>query len=434
MLVAFLRDDLHILLSVFVGAYLVVSQVEKRPRLALRLAVCLAVISAWMMLNSFQPAVLFAGFSMFARGSIKYSGLFILNVLAVLFYSRAGFFTALFAATVGYSIQHTCERLWEILRRLELMPVWLDRICLSLVLAAALYLYNRLVLRRSHSDRFTSFDRLDSRILLFIASAVIMGNIVIDLRLISNFQNMTQEGQALFDLTTAMISGLVLVVSMCHLREAESQRRAEIADQLLHSEQARYAQDKAIHEAINIKCHDIRHQIAALGEEGRQKQLREIGSLVNIYDSTFHSANTALDVVLSNKSLACRQKGVSMSCLVDGKQLDFMADEDVYSLFGNILDNAIDAAEAIGDPERRLISLTVRSRDDFVLIEEENFYDGDLRYDDGLPVTTKGDTAYHGFGMQSIRLLTDRYGGDLNLESSGGIFRLSILIPVPGNS
>ena len=217
MLVAFLRDDLHILLSVFVGAYLVVSQVEKRPRLALRLAVCLAVISAWMMLNSFQPAVLFAGFSMFARGSIKYSGLFILNVLAVLFYSRAGFFTALFAATVGYSIQHTCERLWEILRRLELMPVWLDRICLSLVLAAALYLYNRLVLRRSHSDRFTSFDRLDSRILLFIASAVIMGNIVIDLRLISNFQNMTQEGQALFDLTTAMISGLVLVVSMCRV-------------------------------------------------------------------------------------------------------------------------------------------------------------------------------------------------------------------------
>ena len=69
-----------------------------------------------------------------------------------------------------------------------------------------------------------------------------------------------------------------------------------------------------------------------------------------------------------------------------------------------------------------------------MLIEEENFYDGDLRYDDGLPVTTKGDTAYHGFGMQSIRLLTDRYGGDLNLESSGGIFRLSILIPVPGNS
>ena len=110
-----------------------------------------------------------------------------------------------------------------------------------------------------------------------------------------------------------------------------------------------------------------------------------------------------------------------------------MEDADVYALFGNILDNAMEAVERLDEPDKRLISLTVRAQDHFLIVSQENYYDGVLELDHGLPVTTKADKRFHGFGMQSIKMLTEKYGGDLRLQTSGGIYRLSILFPIVQN-
>jgi len=191
-----------------------------------------------------------------------------------------------------------------------------------------------------------------------------------------------------------------------------------------------YKTDLETVEAINLRCHDIKHQIAALGDAGRQKELREIERLVNIYDCGLKTECAALDLVLSNKSLMCLGKRIELTCVADGRRLGFMEDADIYALFGNILDNAIEAVEQLEDGERRLISLNVRARDHFLIVSEENYYGGELVMEQGLPMTTKSDKRFHGFGMQSIRMLTEKYGGDLRLRASGGIYRLSILFPV----
>ena len=426
----YFQDDFHILLSIMAGCYLVISQMEKRKRWPLRLLLSFAAISVWM--SVFSPDfVTMTGRQIMTVSIIKYTGLFLLNVAAAMFYAKVNFFTALFAVTVGYSVQHACERCWEVVRYQWAMPVWLDRGILVLVMIGALYLYGSVAVWNRKYKRFNHIDRVDSKIPVLIAAAVVGINIVMDLWLYYMSGEISSTVIDYTRVTSAVTSFLVLLVSMCHLRESDSQVRAEIAAQLLHSEQARFAQDKAIHDAINIKCHDIRHQIAALGEKGYRKELKQIGSLVNIYDTAARSENTALDVVLSNKSLACLNNGITFSCIADGRKLEFMADEDVYALFGNILDNAIEAVSLIADPERRVISLSVRMRAGCLIIEEENFFEGEIHFDDGLPVTSKEDKNYHGFGMQSIRMLTERYEGDIQLESDQGIFKLSIMLPIP---
>ena len=187
--------------------------------------------------------------------------------------------------------------------------------------------------------------------MLLIAVVVVGVSIVMDLVALKAAMG-NQLMLDCYHAISAMVSFLVIVVSMCHLRESDSQLRAEIAARMLLSQQARFDQDKAIHDAINIKCHDIRHQIAALGEKGYQASLKEIGGLVDIYDTNARSENTALDVVLSNKALACLNKGITLLCMADGRQLSFMADADVYALFGNILDNAMEAVSRLEDRER----------------------------------------------------------------------------------
>ena len=89
--------------------------------------------------------------------------------------------------------------------------------------------------------------------------------------------------------------------------------------------------------------------------------------------------------------------------VADGAALDFMDVMDISNLFGNALDNAIEGTAKVADPERRLIHLSVARQKGFAAIRIENCYDGELQFENGLPVTTKADGRYHGFGVKSIR-------------------------------
>ena len=59
----------------------------------------------------------------------------------------------------------------------------------------------------------------------------------------------------------------------------------------------------------------------------------------------------------------------------------------------------------------------------------ENYYSGELEFEDGLPKTTQEDNGYHGFGMRSISMIAEKYGGYMEVNASDGVFRLDISFP-----
>ena len=109
-----------------------------------------------------------------------------------------------------------------------------------------------------------------------------------------------------------------------------------------------------------------------------------------------------------------------------------MEPTDLYSFFGNALDNAIEAVERLDDPERRSIGLVVRRTGDMVSVHVENYFDGQVSFDgEGLPQTRKADEANHGFGVRSMRMIAEGLGGSLNCNASGDVFSLDALLPLP---
>ena len=102
---------------------------------------------------------------------------------------------------------------------------------------------------------------------------------------------------------------------------------------------------------------------------------------------------------------------------------------DVYSLFGNALDNAIEAVDRLADPTRRVISLDVRTRRSVLVMSVENYCDFVPQFRDGLPVSERGEG--HGYGMRSMRVTAERWGGSLSATCENGLFRLGIIIPLP---
>ena len=202
---------------------------------------------------------------------------------------------------------------------------------------------------------------------------------------------------------------------------------------LLHLSEEKYKESKENIDLINIKCHDLKHQIREYASKSyvSKETISGIENLVNIYDSTVQTGNEVLDLILTEKSLICQKKEISLTCLADCSKLNFISNEDLYSLFGNAIDNAIEAVVKINDKEKRSINLIIRNVYSFITITIENYYKGEIELNsDGLPITTKDNKDYHGFGMKSIKLLVDKYNGDLKITTKKNIFTLSILFSI----
>lgn len=206
-----------------------------------------------------------------------------------------------------------------------------------------------------------------------------------------------------------------------------------VLDSLRAGEERQYELDKRAVEMVNIKCHDLKHQIMALrgmhGEE-QEKALKDVEEAVMIYDSIAQTGCKPLDLILKSKYLLCEKEGIRFTYMVDGEKLAFLSAVDIYSLFGNALDNAIRACGEVEDRSRRLINMAVTSRANFLNIHIENSTAKAPVLRDGLPVTTQKDTTYHGYGMLSMRRIAESYGGVMEVSCKDLLFSLDMTIPL----
>lgn len=227
----------------------------------------------------------------------------------------------------------------------------------------------------------------------------------------------------------------VLWVQAAQKQKLKAQQELSLQQQLWKQQRAQYELSRKNIEVINRKCHDLKHQVSALRgvipEREKEDYLDEIERSIQIYDSTIETGNEVLDTVLTEKSLYCEQHQITMTCVADGSKLGFLDGVDVYTIFCNALDNAIESVSKVSEPEKRLIAVSVWSRSDLLLIQFENYFEGTLAFEDGLPVTSKEDKDYHGFGIKSIRYTVEKYDGCMGIYPENSLFLLRISIPIP---
>ena len=145
------------------------------------------------------------------------------------------------------------------------------------------------------------------------------------------------------------------------------------------------------------------------------------------YEDYVHTGNEFLDIILRNKAANAREKQIDFSAMVDFNGIDFMEPFDISTIFGNALDNAIEASEKLPE-ELRLITVRAESIRDMLVITVENH-----TLPDASPVegTTKKDRFIHGFGIPNIKNAVEKYGGQCSFRQENGTYRLKIIIPLP---
>lgn len=227
--------------------------------------------------------------------------------------------------------------------------------------------------------------------------------------------------------------GLFLFFQIEQSRQLQLQYAVLMERMLRRQQEKQYQLTKENIALIDRKCHDLRHQISALravkDAEAQEQSIREVEQAVMIYDAVAKTGNEVLDTVLTDKCLYCESHHITWTCMADGTALTFMNPMDLYILFANILDNAIEAVETIQDAEQRAIVLNVSSKYHMVFIECSNYFQTPVVFENGLPLSPQRSEGFHGFGMKSIQKTVDRYGGILKISVEKNVFHLEIAFP-----
>ena len=240
----------------------------------------------------------------------------------------------------------------------------------------------------------------------------------------------------IFNIRTLVDLGGVAILLAYNVQLGELQMKYEVQtlQNMLNMQYANYQIAQQSIDMVNQKYHDLKHQITILRAEVESKEsmayLDQMENEIKIYEAQNKTGNKILDTVLTGKHIYCQSCGVNLTVVADGTALDFMEPMDISTLFGNALDNAIESVRKLPQEEKRLIHVAVARQKDFLRIRVENYYEGDLVFENGLPATTKEDKEYHGYGLKSIRSTVKKYGGSITIDTNENWFELRILIPL----
>ncbi len=226
---------------------------------------------------------------------------------------------------------------------------------------------------------------------------------------------------------------MVMFLNVSYIENANLIRQNVEQNKYYKDQIKRYEIAKENVELINIKCHDLRKQMRVLREGDdslNDKKMQDIENSIRIYDSTIVTDSYPLNIVLSEASLQVKDRQITFTTVLDGKLLKNIDDVDVFSIFGNILDNAIEATCKLEDISKRVISLTLKEDQGFIDIECLNYYEGDINSKNGVLKTTKKDAHNHGYGIKSIINTAKKYGGNAVFKYEDHMFKVKVLIPL----
>ena len=193
--------------------------------------------------------------------------------------------------------------------------------------------------------------------------------------------------------------------------------------------------------------HDMKNHVTALSGllEGKEyeklgeylQKMENSGKLENNEEIT---GNSALDAILYQKRTRAEQDDILWECVVRIPNPCPMNEFDLCVLFGNLLDNAIEACVRTDtqSPETRFISIQAGTVKNCFLLEIRNSTDATY-----TPIsaptrenarttwhTHKKNPGEHGIGLLNVHDVVENYSGVIDMDVSDGIFTASILIPM----
>lgn len=188
----------------------------------------------------------------------------------------------------------------------------------------------------------------------------------------------------------------------------------------------RYLEGRKIRHDINNHLLAINTLIETGNVEQAKRYISEVSEQLDLVAMPVKTGRDVLDALLLKKTEQATEKGAQIVFEINAAFHDCtIADYDLCTIFGNILDNAIEAVNA-GDK----ILVSIDKQHDMFYISCENTFYGELKRKGDKILSTKKEFGSHGFGLTRIRDTAKYYGGDVSITTENGVFRIEILMNI----
>lgn len=212
--------------------------------------------------------------------------------------------------------------------------------------------------------------------------------------------------------------------------QAESANREQQYEQQLKSQSKHLDEILVMQNQLKGFRHDIKNHWVALSGyfsngdcEGGKRYIEQISGTLNDNETT-DTGNIALDAILSTKKALAEEKGIQFEATIQIPEQIPVDAADICIIFGNSLDNAIEACEKIKS-DKKYIKLSVIYEDNTILCKVVNTVESKHKI---TLKTTKKDKSNHGFGFDNIKQSLSKYNHLMKIDQNDNEFILSFVI------
>ena len=231
----------------------------------------------------------------------------------------------------------------------------------------------------------------------------------------------------LFIISTIVLFERFLIAN----EESRLKEVLEVANQ--YRVEAAQAKQNA-NENISRMHHDMKNHLIAIRNMIRLNDNANdyinglLESFVN-YESLYHTGNSLLDGLLSEKGALAASNKIEFEVDINYANCYYVQDSDTCVIFGNALDNAIEACKLAN--VKKFVKVQGRVISNNYIIRISNSYSGQLRFHGDRLMTTKSDSSLHGIGISSIKKAVEKYNGFIVIDYDiPQVFTLSVFLPV----
>lgn len=237
---------------------------------------------------------------------------------------------------------------------------------------------------------------------------------------ISAHESLGHFDQMLLSVTSMVLFGatVLLFITYQHSLERDLEYlRIKSENERLQLEKAYYDILERQNQQLMIYSHDAKNHLAAIrslsSEPGIDDYINKLLHQLTDYTNNCHSGNKILDVIINKYVTEAGLRGVDFNYDIKSCNLDSVEDTDLVSILGNLMDNALTAAEK---SHRKHMLLETTTRNSYSVIIISNSCNARPEARESRLLTTKEDKRLHGFGLKSVKNTLKKYGGDYSWD------------------